>query len=75
MTPLPVVRTPQEVLIYWRDKLKQERDSEANCRRHGMPDQAKWHEGQADAIDHFLLDFEWLMRQLPTSAHPEGFIG
>ncbi len=28
-----------------------------------MPDQAKWHEGQADAIDHFLLDLEWALKQ------------
>lgn len=45
------------------------RASEESTRRHGMPDQdqAKWHEGQADAIDHFLLDLEWCIKQLPTS--------
>lgn len=58
------MRTPEDVLLYWRNKLTEERASEESCRRHAMPDQAKWHEGKADSIDHFLLDLEFcILRQ------------
>lgn len=69
MTPEPHQRTPQDVLKYWRDKLHEHRYSEESCRKHGMPDQAKWHEGQADAIDHFLLDLEQIILRQPSMGY------
>lgn len=55
-------RSLREIIASWREKVVEERASEESCRRHGMPDQAKWHDGKADAFDrcHDILQYEIL---------------
>ena len=53
--------TPQEVLADWQVRSVQERSSETSTRRHGLPDQAKWHEGKADALDFCALQLEYVV--------------
>ena len=54
-------RGPQQILDDWRKLIEEERLCEKSCLKHGMPDQSKWHEGKADAIERCADEFEYLV--------------
>jgi len=55
------MRTPIEILADWKAKILEERLSEKSCQKHGMPDQSKWHEGKADALERCADELEFLI--------------
>lgn len=49
----------------WRERLFLYRNGEESCRRHGAEDMAKWHEGQADALDRCISELEVATKREP----------
>ena len=57
----PDLRTPSQILADWKALIQEERISERSCLKHKMPDQSKWHEGKADAIERCADQLEFLI--------------
>lgn len=66
-------RRPQKILSDWKVQIQEERLSERSCQKHGMPDQSKWHEGKADALERCADELEFLI--LPYLARRAALLG
>lgn len=54
-------RSPTDILVLWRAKYQEERRFEKSCRRHGMREEAMWHEGRADMLEYCANHLEFVI--------------